>query len=126
MISKRYGIKKQNSQWIIREWISFRKDIGFSIGILYYGNNNQNNVNPKNGTGRDATGNERHFKILKGYIFRTNLFFKNVKVGSKSRGNKQLADSKVIFKKGNLFSSSVDFCHQDLWMNMPIRVGYVF
>ena len=45
------------------------------------------------------------FKVL-----RTNLLFKNVTVGSKSRGNKQLADIKVIFRKGNLFLSSVDFC----------------
>ena len=58
---------------------------------------------------RHITGNERHAKILKGYVFRTNLFFKNVNVRSKSRDNKQLADIKVIFKKGNLFLSLVDF-----------------
>ena len=69
---------------------------------MCFGNKDQNNVNPEN-------GNERHAKILKGYIFRTNLFFKNVTVGSKSRGNKQFADIKVIFKKRNLFLNLVDF-----------------
>ena len=77
---------------------------------MCFGKNNQNNVNPENGNERHISDNERHVKISKGYIFRTNLFFKIVKVGSKSRGNKQLDDIKVIFKKGHLFSSSVDFC----------------
>ena len=76
---------------------------------MYFGNNDQNNVNPENGNKRHISGNERHAKILKGYIFRTNLFFKNVIVGSKSRGNKQFADIEVIFKKRNLFLSLVDF-----------------
>ena len=76
---------------------------------MYFGKNDQNNVNPENGNKRHISGNERHAKILKGYIFRTNLFFKNVTVGSKSRGNKQFADIKVIFKKQNLFLSLVDF-----------------
>lgn len=76
---------------------------------MYFGKNDQNNVNPENGNERHITGNERHAKILKGYIFRTNLFFKNLTVGWKSRDNKQLADIKVIFKKRNLFLSLVDF-----------------
>ena len=76
---------------------------------MYFGNIDQNNVNPENGNERHISGNERHAKISKGYIFRTNLFFKNVIVGSKSRGNKQFADIKVIFKKRNLFLSLVDF-----------------
>ena len=48
---------------------------------MYFGNIDQNNVNPENGNERHISGNERHAKILKGYIFRTNLFFKNVTVG---------------------------------------------
>ena len=76
---------------------------------MYFGKNDQNNVNPENGNKRHISGNERHAKILKGYIFRTNLFFKNVTVGSNSSGNKQFAHIKVIFKKGNLFLSLVDF-----------------
>ena len=66
---------------------------------MYFGKTNQNNVNPKNGNERHITGNERPVKILKGYIFRINLFFKNLKVGSKSTGNELLAHIKVIFKK---------------------------
>ena len=96
---------------------------------MYFGKNDQNNVNPENGNKRHISGNERHerhAKILKGYIFRTNLFFKNVTVGSKSRDSKQLADIKVIFKKRNLFLSLVDFFQYHLIMNAPIRVGYVF
>ena len=79
---------------------------------MYFGKNDQNNINPENGNKRHISGNERHerhAKILKGYIFRTNLFFKNVTVGSNSSGNKQFAHNKVIFKKGNLFLSLVDF-----------------
>ena len=49
-------------------------------------------------------------KFLKGYIFTTNLFFTNVNVGSKSRDDKELAATKLIFHKGNLFSILVDFC----------------
>ena len=52
----------------------------------------------------------QNLKILKGYIFRTNHFFKNLKVYSKSRGKNQSADIKVFLKKENLFSSSVEFC----------------
>ena len=48
---------------------------------MYFGNKDQNNVNLGNGNERHIGGNERHAKILKGYIFRTNLFFKNVTVG---------------------------------------------
>ena len=62
---------------------------------MYFGKNDQNNINPENGNKRHISGNERHerhAKILKGYIFRTNLFLKNATVGSKSRDNKQLAD----------------------------------
>ena len=76
---------------------------------MYFGNKDQNNVNLGNGNERHISGNERHAKILKGYIFRTNLFFKNVTVGSKSRGHKQFSDIKVIFKKRNLFLNLVDF-----------------
>ena len=126
IISKRYWFKKPNPQWTFLKWIPFRRDIVFGNTILYFGKNDQNNVNRENGNERLITGNERHAKILKGYIFRTNLFLKNVTVGSKSRDSKQLADIKVIFKKQNLFLSLVDFFQYHLIMNAPIRVGYVF
>ena len=126
IISKRYWFKKPNPQWTVLKWIPFRRDIVFGNTILYFWKNDQNNVNPENGNERHITGNERHAKILKGYIFRTNLFLKNVTVGSKSRDNKQLADIKVIFKRRNLFLSLVDFFQYHLIMNAPIRVGYVF
>ena len=48
-------------------------------------------------------------KLSKGNIFRINLFLTNVKADLTSRGNKQLADIKVILRKVNLFSSLVVF-----------------
>ena len=48
-------------------------------------------------------------KLSKRSIFRINLFLTNVKADLTSRGNKQLADIKVILRKVNLFSSTLEY-----------------